>query len=136
MLSQEGIDTYPFNPGRADKLSRLHAVSHVAASGRVWLPESDKRPGMPRNWIEPFLEEVCAYSGPGTTPHDDWCDTASQAWRYFADRWLNAGVDGVIRPDSQYVNVNIDGVDKAEWLEGEDRLPGQPPQGPIENWYG
>jgi phage terminase large subunit-like protein len=136
MLANEGVDSWPYSPGRADKLSRLHAVSHVAASGRIWLPESDKKPGFPRNWIEPYLEEVCVYSGPGTTKHDDYVDTSSQAWRYFADRWLNAGVDGVIRPDSQYVNVNIDGVDRAEWIEGEDRVPGQPPPEPIENWYG
>jgi phage terminase large subunit-like protein len=136
MLSNEGIDSWPYNPGRADKLARLHAVSHVAASGRIWLPESDKRPGTPRNWMEPYLDEVCVYSGPGTVKHDDWVDTTSQAWRYFADRWLNAGVDGVIRPDSQLVNVNIEGVDRAEWVENDDQRVGQSDEEPLENWYG
>jgi hypothetical protein len=75
VLSQHGIDSFPYNPGRADKLSRLHAVSHIARHGRIWLPESDKRPGKPKDWVEPVLKQLCVYSGPGTTPHDDWVDS-------------------------------------------------------------
>lgn len=108
MLSQEGIDSWPFNPGNADKLSRLHAISHVGAAGRVWLPESTRNKGEPRDWIEPMLDEVCVYSGPGTTTHDDHVDTFSQAMRYFADRWLNTGVNEIIKPDGTTMEVNID----------------------------
>lgn len=111
MLSQEGIDSWPFNPGNADKLARLHAISHVAAAGRVWLPESDKQRGVPKSWIEPVLDEVCVYSGPGTTEHDDHVDAFSQSMRYFADRWLNTGVTDVIRPDTIERQVNIDPED-------------------------
>jgi phage terminase large subunit-like protein len=137
MLSQEGIDSWPYNPGRADKLSRLHAISHVPAAGRVWLPESTKAKGEPRNWIEPMLKELCVYSGPGTTKHDEDVDIFSMACRYFADRWLNAGVEGVIKPDTQLVNVNIEGVERLEWIEGEDRIPGYSrEEGLTENYYG
>lgn len=100
MLAAEGIDSWPYNPGRADKTSRLHAVSHVAAAGRVWLPESKHQPGEPRSWCNPFLDEVCVFSGPGTTKHDDFVDSFSQGVRYFADRWLNTGVSDMIKPDT------------------------------------
>jgi phage terminase large subunit-like protein len=106
-LSNEGIDSWPYNPGHADKLSRLHAVSHVAAAGRIWLPESSNVPHEPRSWAEPMLDEVCVYSGPGTTKHDDFVDSFSQGTRYFADRWLNAGVMTQIKPDSLEVDVDM-----------------------------
>lgn len=123
MLSSEGIDSYPYNPGKADKLARLHAVSHVAANGRIWLPESTKVPGTARNWILPMIDEVCSYSGPGTTKHDDDVDTFAMASRYFADRWLTAGIEGVIKPGTSTVNVPTS-LAGEEWIEGEDRLPG------------
>lgn len=105
MLAYEGIDSYPYNPGMADKMARLHAVSHVAAAGRIWIPESSLHPGSPRDWTVPLLDEVCVYSGPGTTPHDDWVDSCSQAWRYFADNWLNTGVNEIIKPGGVTVDV-------------------------------
>lgn len=103
MLAQEGIDSWPYNPGRADKTSRLHAVSHIPAAGRIWLPESKNAAGEPRSWCQPLLDEVCVFSGPGTTQHDDFVDSSSQAWRYFADRWLNTGVGAEIKPDTVHV---------------------------------
>lgn len=136
MLSQEGIDSWPYNPGKADKLSRLHGVSHIPAAGRIWLPESTKNEGEPRNWIMPMLDELCSYSGPGTTKHDEDVDCFSMACRYFGDRWMSAGVEGLIKPDSQYVNVSIGGVDRMEWLE-DDRIPGVTyEEGLSENPYG
>jgi hypothetical protein len=74
-LSNEGVDSYPYNPGNADKTARLHAVSHLAHAGRIWLPESIKNPGEFRDWCAPLLDQLCVYSGPGTTPHDDWVDS-------------------------------------------------------------
>jgi hypothetical protein len=106
-LEHEGISAYPYNPGNADKMSRLHGVSHVAAAGRIWLPESKVQRGQPRTWAEEMLKEVCVYSGPGTTRNDDFVDSCSQAWRYFADRWLNTGVNQQIGEDSLTVNVDM-----------------------------
>ena len=54
-----------------------------------------------------MLDEVCVYSGPGTTKHDDFVDSFSQGTRYFADRWLNAGVMTQIKPDSLEVDVDM-----------------------------
>jgi phage terminase large subunit-like protein len=121
-LEHEGISAWPYNPGNADKLSRLHAVSHVAASGRIWLPESKVTRGQPRTWAEEMLKEVCVYSGPGTTRHDDFVDSFSQASRYFADRWLNAGVAQRIADDSVTVNVDDSKFNASDldYLRGRD----------------
>ena len=88
MLEREGILAYAYNPGRADKLSRLHMVSHIFARKRVWLPESDKFPGRVRTWVEPMLSQLCAYTGPGSVKHDDYVDAMTQVMRLCIDKNL------------------------------------------------
>jgi len=88
MLEREGILAYAYNPGRADKLSRLHMVSHIFARKRVWLPESDKFPGRVRTWVEPMLAQLCAYTGPGSVKHDDYVDAMTQVMRLCIDKNL------------------------------------------------
>lgn len=92
MLERESYPAYPYNPGHADKLARLHAVSHIPAAGRVWLPESLKRPNQPRDWIEPWLGQMCVYSGKKSLKHEDFVDSTTQAWRLLADKYLTRGV--------------------------------------------
>lgn len=89
-LANENILTVPYNPGRMDKLSRLHAVSPVFANGRVWAVESNQRPGELRSWAEPVASQVCTYVGEGSLEHDDLMDTTTQALKYLADRFLGA----------------------------------------------
>jgi predicted phage terminase large subunit-like protein len=86
MLAREDILAYPYNPGRADKLSRLHAVSHLFAHGFVWVVESDKRPGNPRSWADPLITQLCSFTGEGSIKHDDFVDSTTQALRLLADR--------------------------------------------------
>lgn len=88
MLEREGIEAYAYNPGRADKLARLHMVSHVFARRRVWLPESDKYPGRPRTWVEPLLAQLCAFTGTGSIKHDDFVDATTQCVRLLLDKGL------------------------------------------------
>ncbi len=103
-LAMENIFMEPYNPGRADKLARLHAVTPMTAHGRVWLVESDRFPGKPKTWYESdelelpngekkkvpgFLGEVCAYHGPRTVQHDDYVDAYSQGLRYFMNRFIH-----------------------------------------------
>lgn len=125
MLSNEGIDSYPYNPGKADKLARLHAVSHLPHAGRIWLLESDKRKGEPRNWAEPLLSQLCVYSGPGTTKHDDYVDTTTQAWRVFADRFVTGGVNEVLPdPNDKQEPPRIPDYTKPiDYVAGEDDGP-------------
>lgn len=86
MLEREGIEAYAYNPGRADKLTRLHIVSPVFAQKRVWVPESDKYPGRPRTWCEPLIAQLCAFTGEGSIKHDDHVDQTTQALRLCMDK--------------------------------------------------
>lgn len=87
-LAKERIMTYEYNPGKASKLTRLHVVSHLPSHGIIWIPESPKNPGKFMTWAEPLIEQLCSYSGEGTTLHDDLLDTTTQAWRVIEDQWL------------------------------------------------
>jgi phage terminase large subunit-like protein len=82
-LSMENLLMEPYNPGRADKLARLHQVSPMFAHGRVWTVESSKRPGEPRAWADKAIGEICAFHGEGTTEHDEYVDCCTQALTYF-----------------------------------------------------
>ena len=112
MLAREGIEAYAYNPGRVDKLARLHMVSHVFARRRVWLPESDKYPGRPRTWVEPMLAQVCAFTGEGSIKHDDAVDALTQAVRLALDKNLLS----VVKPAKKTLDV-------------------PPPRGPVSNPY-
>lgn len=90
MMEREGIMAYAYNPGRADKLTRLHIVSPIFARKLIWLPESEKHKGRPKTWIEPLIQQICAFNGPGSTKHDDYVDSTTQALRLCMDkRWLD-----------------------------------------------
>lgn len=88
MLAASNIEAYAYNPGRADKISRLHIVSPVFAQKRVWLPESEKFKGRPRTWVEPLLQQLCSFVGEGSIKHDDFVDTATQAVRLCLDKGM------------------------------------------------
>ena len=88
MLEREGLEAYAYNPGRADKLTRLHIVSPIFARRMIWLPESAKHPGQPRNWIDPLLHQLCSYTGPNSIKHDDYVDSTTQALRLMMDKRL------------------------------------------------
>lgn len=88
MLEREGILAHAYNPGRADKLARLHVVSPVFARRRVFLPESDKFPGKPRVWADPLVAQLCSFTGKGSIKHDDFVDSTTQAMRLMMDKGL------------------------------------------------
>lgn len=88
MLEREGIVAHPYNPGRADKLTRLHIVSPIFARRQVWLPESEKTLGKPKNWVDAMIYQLCAFAGPGSTRHDDYVDSTTQALRLLIDKGL------------------------------------------------
>jgi phage terminase large subunit-like protein len=87
MLASENILCYEYNPGRADKLQRLHMVSPLFVHGRVWAVESETRIGKPKQWAEETISQVCSYAGKGSLPHDDALDSATQALRYLMDNF-------------------------------------------------
>ena len=87
-LAEADIEAYAYNPGRADKLSRLHIVSPVFAQKRVWVPESAKTPGQPRTWCDPMITQLCSFAGEGSIRHDDYVDAMTQAIRLMMDKGL------------------------------------------------
>lgn len=96
-LQKSGLPVRAYNPGRADKTQRLHAVSHFIANGRVWLPESEKFPGQSKTWADPFLEQVCSFP---MVEHDDAVDTMTQALKLLSDQsWLT--VNGVMQEEDE-----------------------------------
>lgn len=125
MLAREIDDKFiiAYNPGKASKLERLHSVSHIVASGMVFLPEG-KMPnnagfvtgsGRPAVWgdikgewlepvdavgseniIETLLEQLTTFKGKDTIEHDDGVDSFSQAIRHFAD-WY--GISTKLKPN-------------------------------------
>ena len=95
MLDREGITSYPYNPGRADKLTRLHMVSHIFAQSKVWVPESENHAGRPKTWVEPMLAQLCSFTGSGSLKHDDYVDSCTQAIRLCMDKNL---LDGMKKP--------------------------------------
>jgi len=98
MLSREGINSYPYNPGMADKLARLHSVSHLFFHGIIWFPESESNPSEFKSWTEECVKQLCSYAGEGSIKHDDYCDSVTQALIYFADKnWLSMTL---IQPNS------------------------------------
>lgn len=88
MLEREGILAHAYNPGRADKLTRLHVVSPVFARRRVFLPESDKFPGKARAWADPLVAQLCSFTGKNSIKHDDFVDSTTQAMRLMMDKGL------------------------------------------------
>ena len=90
MLSREGINSYPYNPGKADKLARLNAVSHFFYHGIMWMPESETKHGEFKTWTDELIKQICSYAGEDSIKHDDYVDSMSQAMIYFADKnWLS-----------------------------------------------
>lgn len=85
-LQRAGLPARSYNPGRADKVQRLHAVSHLPCHGYVHLPGSTTKPGKPRSWAEAFVDQVCTFP---LVDNDDYVDTFSQALMYLQDDgWL------------------------------------------------
>jgi predicted phage terminase large subunit-like protein len=101
-LQRAGVPVRRYNPGRADKLQRLHAVSHIVKDGLVVIPESKKQVGKPVTWAEGFLNQVCAFRGEGTVKHDDYVDAFTQALALLRDQtWIALKSD--YEPDEEEV---------------------------------
>jgi phage terminase large subunit-like protein len=87
-LAAEDILTTGYNPGNADKLTRLHLTSPMWAHRRVWCIESDTTPGEPKSYMDPCITQVCSFIGEGSIERDDLMDTSTQAMRVFMDQYI------------------------------------------------
>lgn len=86
-LSRAGVPVRAYNPKNDDKVTRVHAISHLVANGRVYLPESKKVKNEIATWGQDFIEQLSAFPTKGE--HDDYVDTFSQALALLRDQnWL------------------------------------------------
>jgi predicted phage terminase large subunit-like protein len=98
-LQRAGIPVRGYNPGRADKVQRLHLVANIIAHGRVYIPESMVHAGQPRDWAEPLVSQICSFP---ESQRDDLTDTVTQALRILKDmRFLD--IDPVA-PDTEFAD--------------------------------
>jgi predicted phage terminase large subunit-like protein len=97
-LQRAQVPCRAYNPGRADKVQRLHLVANVILHGRVYVPESTVHRGQPRDWAEPLVSQICSFPD---SERDDLTDTTTQALRLLRDMgFLN--FDPV--PDDDYAD--------------------------------
>lgn len=93
------VPVRPYNPGRADKVQRLHAVSNLPCQGVIFVPESRHTKGKPTDWADMVIDQVCSFP---LVEHDDVVDTFSQALQYLKDQgWLV--IDPPEEEDDDYV---------------------------------
>jgi predicted phage terminase large subunit-like protein len=86
-LRRSGVPCHPYNPGRADKVTRVHSVAPLLESGLVYLPESKKNPGRAPSWTDAMMHELMIFPN---GEHDDMVDSMTQALIYLRDtRMLN-----------------------------------------------
>lgn len=79
-LGSIGVVAFPYNPGKADAVLRLHSATPFGAAGMVWLLESAKNPGQPVSSQQEFSRDVLQASAQSDTW--DYADTLSQFFLY------------------------------------------------------
>lgn len=92
-----------WNPGNADKMTRLQITASIFTTGRVWLPESSVRKGYVKDWAEGFLSQICSFPD---SAHDDYVDSASQAIRFLKDiGYLDINPEPRYDDEDDYVEI-------------------------------
>jgi len=81
-LQRAGLPVRSYNPGNADKMMRLNIISPLIQRGRVYLPESTTKAGYARDWVDPLINQICAFP---EVRHDDLVDSTTQALRILRD---------------------------------------------------
>lgn len=127
MLGMENLFLEPYNPGRADKLARVHAITPMFAHRRVWAVESEKRPGEFRNWADKVITQLCSYHGPGTVDNDDYVDCMTQALNYFMRHYIQTFVKANKDDAAPEEQKKVVGYDDPNVIQ----FPTQSPQNPY-----
>lgn len=68
-LRRMSVPVVPFNPGRVDKVSRLHSITPLFENGKVWAP-------MQKEWAQEWAEQLTTFPA---SKHDDLVDATSSA---------------------------------------------------------
>lgn len=97
-LQRAGLPVRSYNPGNADKMTRLNIVAPIIERGRVYVPESTNNPGMARDWAETLVSQLCSFP---EVRHDDLVDSTTQALRILRDLGF-ISIDPVYNENDSY----------------------------------
>ena len=81
-LQVAGIPVRPYNPGRADKVTRAHMTAPILETDVIYVMESNVKPGRAVSWAQPFIDTCELFPN---DEHDDGVDTFTQCMIYFRD---------------------------------------------------
>lgn len=81
-LRRAMIPVRTYNPGKADKTTRVHSIAPLIEAGLVYIPESKKSPGQFPAWANVLINQLITFPN---AERDDLCDTASQVLIYLRD---------------------------------------------------
>ena len=89
-LRLAGVPAIAYNPGRSDKVAKVHQATPMLETGCFYLLESNKTPGNPVTWAQEFISQCEKFPN---AAHDDMVDTWSQATIWLRDNgWLDLQV--------------------------------------------
>jgi len=81
-LRLSNIPAVPYNPGKADKVTRAHMATPLLEADIFWVLESAKNKGKVRTWVQPFLDQLERFPA---GEHDEMVDCWTQATIYLRD---------------------------------------------------
>ena len=76
-LSRMGIPITPYNPKKQDKKSRVHSITPILESGKIWAPD--------RDWAEDVIAQCASFPN---SKNDDLVDSTSQALLRLRQGWF------------------------------------------------
>ena len=76
-LSRMGIPINAFNPKKQDKKSRVHSITPILVSGKIWAPD--------RDWAEDVISQCSSFPN---AKNDDLVDSTSQALLRLRQGWF------------------------------------------------
>lgn len=76
------VPVIPYNPGRADKVSRAHQAAPILEQDCIWIPESTKTQGQMISWARSLITQLTKFP---VAEHDDLVDTFTQAMIWLRD---------------------------------------------------
>jgi predicted phage terminase large subunit-like protein len=78
LTDRESYAIQLIDPGKLDKTGRAYAVQHLLADQMIYAPD--------RDWADDVITEMSQFP----KGHDDYTDTATQAWKWLRDKGLAA----------------------------------------------
>jgi predicted phage terminase large subunit-like protein len=76
-LSRMGIPITPYNPKKQNKMARVHSITPILESGKVWAPDKD--------WAEDVIAQCASFPN---SKNDDLVDSTSQALLRLRQGWF------------------------------------------------